>query len=215
MNVRTPPLPHGAGNPSGGRVVPDLPLIATRRRSTAALVGREIAFLLAASVFLALTARISILLPFSPVPVTGQTLGVLLVGALYGPRRGALAVLAYLAEGLGGAPVFAGGAAGPAVLFGPTGGYLVGFLPAAAIAGWLAGARRPVALRLAGLVLASLVIYVCGVSWLAYATGMGVPLALAKGMVPFLPGDTLKLLLAAGVTPAGATLLKRLDLRPW
>ncbi len=80
----------------------------------------------------------AIQLPFSPVPITGQTMAVLLVGALLGSRRGALAVLAYIAEGLAGLPVFAGGAAGLARLFGPTGGYLVGFVAAAFLVGWLA-----------------------------------------------------------------------------
>ena len=83
------------------------------------------------SMLVALTAQISIPLPFSPVPVTGQTLAVLLIGALLGSRRGALSLVAYLLAGLIGLPVFASGAAGPAYIMGPTGGYLVGFIAAA------------------------------------------------------------------------------------
>jgi biotin transport system substrate-specific component len=175
---------------------------------------REVLLLVAGSIFLALTARISVPLPFTPVPVTGQTLGVLLIGALYGPRRGALAVLAYLAEGVAGVPVFAGGLSGLMVLLGPTGGYLVGFVPAAAIAGWLASSGRPLGLRIAGMVLATAVVYVVGVPWLAVVAGISLGAAVALGLVPFLAGDALKAVLAASVTPAGARVLARLGVRP-
>ncbi len=133
-------------------------------------VAWEVALVLAGSIFLALTARISVTLPFSPVPITGQTLGVMLVGALYGPRRGALTVVAYLLEGLAGAPVFSAGRAGIGVLLGPTGGYIAGFIPAAVVAGALAGARRPVWLRLTGMILAVLTVYLIGVPRLAIVT---------------------------------------------
>jgi biotin transport system substrate-specific component len=187
---------------------------AVRRPALAGVVAREALFLLAASMFLALTARISVPLPFTPVPVTGQTLGVLLTGALYGPRRGAAAVLLYLAEGLAGAPVFAGGRAGLPVLLGPTGGYLAGFVPAAAVAGWLGTPRRPVWLRFGGILLATAVVYAVGVPWLAVVTGSPMPVAIANGLLPFLPGDTLKAAIAAGVAPAGALVLERFGLRP-
>lgn len=170
--------------------------------------------MLAGSVFLALTARISLTLPFSPVPITGQTLGVMLVGALYGPRRGALTVLAYLLEGLAGAPVFSAGRAGIGVLLGPTGGYIAGFIPAAVVAGALAGARRPVWLRLAGMILAALTVYLVGVPRLAIVTGAPPAVAVGQGLLPFLLGDILKAGLAAGVTPAGTALLARLGIAP-
>ena len=177
-------------------------------------LGREVVLLAAASLFLALTARISVPLPFSPVPISGQTLGVLVVGALYGPRRGTLAVALYILEGVAGAPVFAAGRAGIGVLLGPTGGYIVGFLPAAAIAGLLgAGTRRP-APRLAGMVLATLAVYAVGVPWLMVVTGASLGAALVQGLLPFLPGDALKAGIGAGVAPAGAALLARLGVRP-
>ena len=185
------------------------------RRRTAVVLGREAALLLGATVFLALTARISVPLPFSPVPITGQTLGVLVVGALYGPRRGALAVVVYLLEGAAGAPVFSAGAAGLAVLMGPTGGYLFGFLPAAAFAGVLGGGSRPAPLRLLAMALASLAVYAVGVPWLATVTGMPIGAAVAAGLLPFLPGDTIKVIIAAGVAPAGMAVLARLGARPW
>ena len=175
---------------------------------------REVLLLVGGTAFLALAARISVPLPFTPVPITGQTLGVLLIGALYGPWRGALTVLAYLAEGAAGAPVFAAGRSGLPVLLGPTGGYLVGFVPAAALAGALAGASRPVWLRLVGIVLATLVVYAVGGPWLAVAAAMPAADAVVKGLVPFLLGDALKAALAVGVTPAGAEALARLGVRP-
>lgn len=191
-------------------------MAAARARYPATLraLAREVLLLLGASIFLAMTARISVPLPFTPVPITGQTLGVLLIGALYGPRRGPLAVLAYIAEGLGGAPVFAGGRAGLGVLLGPTGGYLVGFVFAAALAGALGGSHRPAWLRLAAMLGASALIYVPGVLWLAVVSGGGLGAAVAGGMLPFLPGDVLKAIIAAGVTPAGALVLQRGGVRP-
>ena len=129
------------------------------------------ALLCAASVFLALTARIRVISPFTPVPITGQTLGVIVLGALYGPRRGALAVAAYLLEGLLGAPVFAGGLSGPAIFLGPTGGYLVGFVPAAPWPGPSPAPPRPWPMRLVGMTLASLAVYALGVPWLMAVTG--------------------------------------------
>src|SRR5690349_16866590 len=105
------------------------------------ILVREVALLVAASVFLALTARISV--PFPPVPISGQTLGVILIGALYGPRRGTLAVAVSIVQGAAGLPIFAAGRSGIPVLLGPTGGYIAGFLPAAAVAGLLCGGARP------------------------------------------------------------------------
>jgi biotin transport system substrate-specific component len=193
---------------------PPLDLTVARRPSPAVLVARELALLAAASLFLALTARITVPLPFTPVPVTGQTLGVLLVGALYGPRRGALAVVAYLLEGIAGLPVFSAGRSGLPFLLGPTGGYLIGFVPAAAVAGMLGHGARPAWLRLAGLLLASVVVYVFGAPWLAIVAGRDLAGAISVGVLPFLPGDVLKAGLAAGVVPAGAGLLSHLGIRP-
>jgi biotin transport system substrate-specific component len=178
------------------------------------VLAREAALLVAASLFLALTARISIPLPFTSVPISGQTLGVLVIGAVYGPRRGTLAVALYILEGLAGAPVFAGGRAGIGVLLGPTGGYIAGFLPAAAIAGALGNCARRREVRLAGMLLASVAVYAVGVPWLMVVTGVPIGLAIVQGLLPFLPGDAVKSVLAFGVTPAGAALLARFGLRP-
>ncbi len=157
-----------------------------------ARAARDLALAAGASLLVALSAQIAIPLPFTPVPLTLQTLVVILAAAALGARRGTLAMLLYLAEGAAGLPVFAGGRAGIAHLFGPTGGYLAGFLAAAAVAGALAEAgwmQRP--LRAAAAVLAAeACIYGAGLLWLGAWTGY--PRAAALGLVPFLPGEALK-----------------------
>ncbi len=186
---------------------------AQRQSQLMRLVG-ELLVLLLGTVFLALLARIEIRLePFSPVPITGQTLGVLLIGALYGPWRGALCLLAYLGEGAAGLPVFAGGASGAVILVGPTGGYLIAFPVAAAIVGLLVQPLRGVLSgwrALPGLLVGTVVIYLIGVPGLALSTGMGLLTAIEKGMLPFIPGDLIKVVVAAAVLPSGMTALRSL-----
>ena len=151
------------------------------------------------SLLLAVSAQFKI--PLYPVPVTGQTLVVLLIGMTYGPRLGGITMAAYLLEGALGLPVFAGGAAGAAVLMGPTGGYLFGFLLASAAMGYLAerGMGRTAASTITAMVIGNCVIYLCGALWLANFIGFGQ--ALAAGVLPFLYGDALKLVVAAGLMP--------------
>jgi biotin transport system substrate-specific component len=158
----------------------------------------------AGSLLIALSAQLSILLPFSPVPITGQTFAILFLGALLGSRRGAAAVLAYLAEGAAGLPVFAGGASGLPYMLGPTGGYLVGFVVAAFAVGALAerGWDRGVLTTIAAMVVGNLIIYVCGVGYLSTVMGSA-ERAIAAGMTPFLVGDALKIALAAALLPLG------------
>ncbi|MEK9710406.1 MAG: biotin transporter BioY [Alphaproteobacteria bacterium] len=151
------------------------------------------------SLLLAVSAQFKI--PLYPVPVTGQTLVVLLIGMTYGPRLGGITLAAYLFEGTLGLPVFAGGAAGVAVLMGPTAGYLFGFLLAAIAMGYLAerGMGRTVVSTIAAMVIGNCVIYLCGALWLANFIGFGQ--AIAAGVLPFLYGDALKLVVAAGLMP--------------
>lgn len=170
----------------------------------------DLALVLAGSLLIALAAQVAIKLPFSPVPITGQTLAVLLVAALLGSRRGAAAVLTYIAQGALGLPVFAGGAAGLARLAGPTGGYLAGFVVAAFLVGLLAERgwdRRP-ATTVAAMALGNVAIYALGVLWLARFVG-GLDQAVQLGVLPFIPGDVLKIALAAVLLPAGWRLLGR------
>ncbi|HEY0605267.1 MAG TPA: biotin transporter BioY [Herpetosiphonaceae bacterium] len=166
--------------------------------------------------FVALTAQIEIRLPFTPVPITGQTLGVLLTGAALGSRRGALALMLYLLEGAIGLPVFAGGAAGFARILGPTGGYLLACPLAAGVVGLLAerGWDRRLPLAALAMLIGNLVIYLLGVSWLGFYKGiLGDVSMLWAGVYPFLPGDLLKIAIAAIVLPGAWRLLNGIDRR--
>ena len=158
------------------------------------------------SLLLAVSAQFKI--PLYPVPVTGQTLLVLLIGMAYGPRLGAATVAVYLLQGALGFPVFAGGAFGLATLFGMTGGYLFGFLAAAFAMGWLAerGMGRTVMSTVLAMLAGNIVIYLCGVPWLA--AFIGADKALTAGLLPFLYGDAVKLLVAAGLMPITWRLVK-------
>jgi biotin transport system substrate-specific component len=162
------------------------------------------------SAFVALTAQVEI--PLWPVPLTLQTLGVLFTGAVLGSRRGALALLLYLTEGALGLPVFAGGASGVGYMLGPTGGYLVGFVVAAGVVGRLAqrGWDRRLVWAAVAMVIGNVIIYVCGVAWLAVFLGdlWG---ALVKGMLLFVVGDLIKIAVAALTLPGGWKLARRRD----
>lgn len=168
---------------------------------------RDLALVAGFSLFVALCAQIAVPLPFTPVPFTAQTLGVLLTGMLLGPRLGALSLLAYLAEGLAGAPVFALGTGGVSHLFGPTGGYLVAFPLAAAATGMLAarGWDRRFVTTIVAMLLGNIVIYAIALPWLAHWVGANN--AVALGMRPFLVGDAIKVLIAAIAMPGGWKLL--------
>jgi len=170
----------------------------------------DLGLVTAGSLLVALAAQVAVPLPFTPVPVTAQPFAVLLVGAALGARRGALAMLLYLAEGAGGWPVFAGGAFGAARLLGPSGGYLVGFVPAAFVTGALAerGWDRRFVTTWAAMALGSAALYACGLPWLARF--VGADRAVALGLAPFLVGDVLKQLLAALALPFGWRAAERL-----
>ena len=150
-----------------------------------------------------------------PVPMTGQTFAVLMVAALLGPQRGTLCVLTYLAEGLLGLPVFAQGKAGPAAFFGPTGGYLVGFVAAAYLVGALAqrGWDRRSATTILMMVLGDVVLYTCGLAWLLclvqlLAQPLGGKGVLAIGLYPFLAGEAVKIALAMALLPCGWKMIR-------
>lgn len=168
----------------------------------------EVARLAAANVLLVLCAQIVLPLPWTPVPITGQTFGVLLVAVLLGARRAAVVLGLYLLEGAAGLPVFAPlGLPGAARFLGPTAGYLLSYPVAAYVTGWLVERRpalsqgRAAALHLVGAVAAGeVVIFAVGCAWLAWAMQMGWPRAIVAGAAPFLPGELLKVaLLSAAV----------------
>jgi len=168
----------------------------------------DIALIIGGSLLIGLCAQLAILLPFSPVPVTGQTFAVLMIGALLGARRGCLTVLAYIIEGAGGLPVFALGRGGFAVLLGPTGGYLVGFVAAAYITGLLAerGWDRRAGTTVLAMIFGNAAIYAFGLLWLCCLMGVRWSVLIA-GLYPFVVGDLLKIVLAAVLLPTGWKLI--------
>ena len=172
---------------------------------------RDALLVIAGSAVVAASARLTI--PLEPVPVTGQTFGVLVVAMALGSRLGTLALAAYLLEGLAGLPVFAGGASGPAAIAGPSGGYLVGYLPAAWLIGRMAemGWDRTVTRTATAMLAGNIALYVPGLLWLGWHVAALPPEDLAgqslatvvlwAGLIPFIPGDAIKLALAAVVMP--------------
>ena len=162
-----------------------------------------VAALLVGTGLLAVSARVRFELGFSPVPITGQTFAVLLIGAVYGSRLGAVTVIAYLIEGVSGLPVFAGGASGWAYFSATSGGYFVGFIGAAYMVGWLAerGWDRSALTMAVAMAIGNVVIYVPGWWWLMYELGISTGRSWDIGVQPFLIGDALKIGLASGLLP--------------
>lgn len=164
---------------------------------------RRIAYAAVIGALTAAGAYLSIPLPFSPVPITGQTFFILLAGLLLGSRLGAFSAGVYLLLGVAGLPVFAGGGSGIGSFFGPSGGFLIGFPVAAAVTGLFSDAasqrEHAIPLRVAGVVVGSLVIYGIGVPWLSFVAEMGLTGAVSAGMLPFLPGDAVKAAAAVSV----------------
>ncbi|MPV86715.1 biotin transporter BioY [Ostreibacterium oceani] len=158
----------------------------------------QVGLAIAGSLLLTLSAKLSI--PFIPVPFTMQTFAVLVIGMAFGWRLGASTVLFYLAQGALGLPVFATGAGIP-YMVGPTGGYLIGFVFAAALCGLLAekGWDRTVKHTAFAMTLGTAVIYLFGGAWLSLL--IGVEKALAAGIIPFIPGEIVKIVLACAVMP--------------
>lgn len=165
---------------------------------------RNVGLVVAGALLIYLTARIAIPRPESPVPYTLQTLGILVVGGALGMRRGGMAALLYVLLGVVGLPFFAEGRGGISVIWGATGGYLLGFVLAAAVVGRLAelGWDRRFGGAIGATLLGTIVIYALGVPWLAAVTDISLGEAFATGLVPFLVVDSVKILTAAAVFPA-------------
>ena len=170
----------------------------------------QIILIIAASLLLGISAQFSINLPFSPVPITGQTLVVLLIGCLMGKYHGMAAISLYLAQGAVGFPVFAGGKSGFITLFGPTGGYLFGFIVAVYVVGILTDLRynRSILYTIFSLILGNLIIYIFGLFWLVQFVGESN--ALQFGLYPFLVGDLLKILLGTMIVTGTNIILPKL-----
>jgi len=173
---------------------------------------RDAVLVLGGAAFVGLLAQFAIPLSFTPVPLTLGTFAALLTGAALGSLRGLLSVGLYMVAGMAGVPWFAGHASGYGF---PSFGYVIGFVAAGALVGALAqrGADRTV-VRTAGLmVLGNVVIYAVGLPYLMAATGMDLSTGLAKGVVPFLAGDAIKIAVAAGLLPAAWKLVQRVEQR--
>lgn len=168
-------------------------------KSSSKTLITEIAFVLSAVVMLAALSRFTI--PLQPVPVTGQTLGVLLTGMMLGRKRALAAVITYIGMGLIGFPVFANGAFGLATLIGPTGGYLLGFIPAVFVMAWLGdkGWYNKALTAISAMLIGHAIIFAFGLIWLANFTGWQA--VLATGLIPFLPGAVAKTLIAFALVP--------------
>jgi biotin transport system substrate-specific component len=167
---------------------------------------RGIVLVVIGSILLTISAKIQV--PFWPVPMTMQTLVILVLGVAYGWRLAGATVLLYLAQGALSLPVFAGGG-GLAYMSGPTGGYLVGFLLAAVAVGWLAerGWARSLANTLAAMLIGTVIVFACGVAWLG--TLIGLPQAINAGLMPFLLSEAVKVALGTALVPFAWRLLQR------
>lgn len=185
------------------------PTLSTRYFPRAALWLRDTFLIVLGSLLVAVLAQVEIPLPFTPVPITGQTFGVLLVGAALGSKRAAASLALYLVESALGLPFFAGGAPGLSIVMGATGGYLVGFIGAAYAIGQLAerGLERGVRSSFIPFLVGTVIIYACGVAWLAVVLD-SFSKAVAFGLVPFIIGDIIKLIAAALALPAAWNLSK-------
>jgi biotin transport system substrate-specific component len=169
----------------------------------------------AGTLFVALAAQVSFHLGFTPVPITLQTFAVLLVASAYGPVLGTASLLLYLLVGIAGAPVYAEHKHGWEVFSGVTGGYIVGFVVAAALTGYLAerGWDRRFSTAVSVMLTGSVVIYACGVIWLHHDLGVNWADAFEYGLYPFVPGDIVKLYLAALALPGAWKLVDRVKRR--
>jgi len=186
-------------------------VIADIIRPGALVTGRmfDVALVIGGAALIALLSQVVLPLPFTPVPITGQTLAVLLIGVTLGSRRGVMSVLAYIAMGLAGLPIFAGGAIGIARLAGPTGGYILGFIAAAYIVGLLAerGFDRKISTAIVAMVIGNAIIYFFGLAWLSLY--VGIPNALSMGALPFIAGDAIKIAVASLLLPGAWKMVGR------
>ncbi len=167
--------------------------------------------ILGGSLFVAALAQISVHLPFTPIPITGQTLGVLLVGVSLGSRRGALSLALYLLEGMVGLPFYADGQSGVAHLLSARGGYLIGFIFSAYLSGYLAERHwdRKWKTALPAFLLGQSVIFLFGLPWLGFYIGFD--RVLEAGLLPFIPGELIKVVLAAGLLPTAWNFVQTLE----
>lgn len=193
-----------AMEPNASLPVPARANVATLADRLPGTLVRDVALVVGFAAFVGLCAQVTIPLPFTPVPITGQTFAVLLGAEVLGWRRGAAGMALYAIAGVAGLPWFAGHAGGASMLASPSFGYILAYVPAAALGGWLAGRGMDRTLPRSALVMfvANLTIYAGGLPWLAVALDAGPAKTLALGFLPFVPGDAIKLVAAAALVPA-------------
>jgi biotin transport system substrate-specific component len=177
--------------------------------------SNQLRMMVYASLFAALTAvGAFVAIPIGPVPIVLQNMFVYLAGLLLGSRWGLASVGVYLLAGACGLPVFAGGLGGIGRIVGPTGGYLIGYLPTVFLIGKISNRANPRAIfDVLAMICGSVALYACGITWLKIVTGMTIAKALAVGMVPFLIGDALKIAAAVGIAKSLRRVLKIEGLR--
>jgi len=182
-------------------VVPAAPRLVLADRVFGRSLPLDVVLVAAGAALTALLAQVAV--PLYPVPITGQTLAVLLVGATLGAARGAISLALYAVLGIVGLPVFSDYANGVDVILGPTGGYIVGFIVSAALVGWLSERawERQILKALATFAAGTLVVFAVGLPWLAVALGLDLMQTLNGGLFPFLIGGAIKALIAAGLLP--------------
>jgi biotin transport system substrate-specific component len=182
-------------------VVPAAPRLVLADRVLGRSVPLDIVLVATGAALTALLAQVAV--PLYPVPITGQTLAVLLVGATLGAARGAISLALYAVLGVVGLPVFSDYGSGVDVILGPTGGYIVGFIVSAALVGWLSERawERQILKALATFAAGTLVVFAVGLPWLAIALGLDAMQTLTGGLFPFLIGGAIKALIAAGLLP--------------
>jgi biotin transport system substrate-specific component len=170
---------------------------------------------LAGTGLVAAAAQISVKLPFTPVPITGQTFAVVLVGASLGAIRGTASLMLYLWLGVAGAPIYAHHDHGWSVITGASGGYVVGFVLAAAVTGWLAERNwdRQFSSSVSAMLTGNVIIYLVGLPWLAIVLNTNLEKTLEYGLYPFVPGDVFKLYVAAALLPGAWRLIGRTSRR--
>ena len=173
----------------------------------------NIIVILLASWLIGVSAQFSIVLPFSPIPITGQTIIILMMGVLLGKERGTAAVGLYILQGVAGLPVFAGGKSGLLTLVGPTGGYLVGFLGAVYVVGILSELRHDnsISYTVFSLIIGNVIIYAFGLIWLVRFVGE--TQALSLGFFPFLVGDIVKIFIGVLVLTGSQKILSLVNTR--
>ncbi len=182
-------------------ISPAAPRLVLADRVFGRTLALDAVLVLAGAALTALLAQVAV--PLVPVPVTGQTLAVLLVGATLGAARGAIALGVYAALGIVGLPVFSDFGSGLGVVLGPTGGYILGFVAAAALVGWLSERawERQVLKALATFAAGTLVVFALGLPWLAVTLQLDLAQTLNAGLWPFLLGGAIKTAIAAGLLP--------------